>query len=226
MAFPNLYARDTAALDDMFTTEFTTDQSNEIKFNVLVLNARSIINKLSALQIMLASLPFSPHLIFVSETWLNINNQSLCNIKGYDFISNPRDKKGGGVGIFNSDELDYNRLFHLEISDTTIAETIFAEIILGVNKILIANFYRPPVANKARFITHIDSLAPVVLSNAYSGVIFSGDFNIDLLMSNTDSMDFKGTMNSIELINITASPTQCAWAGRPSNTRGPIRGLH
>ena len=61
----------------------------------------------------------TPHSIHgISETWLDNSNDDIFNIPGYKFISNNRQhKRGGGVGLFIKDDLNFKLRSDLQSSD-------------------------------------------------------------------------------------------------------------
>ena len=81
---------------------FNTSNENS-NFSVLCLNIRSLSNLkiFSKLEGLLSSLTLAPSLIAITETWLKPNySESIVNLPGYSFISNPRiQTQGGGVGF-------------------------------------------------------------------------------------------------------------------------------
>ena len=85
--------------------------SNE-HFPILNLNIRSIINKFDSLKYLLKSLKHSFSIIIIStsltETWLDNENCTDYKLDNFNFVSTNRNKKkGGGVGMFISNDLNF-----------------------------------------------------------------------------------------------------------------------
>lgn len=95
----NNFVNDCAYID--LTSINTTSFSNCI----VHVNIWSLRNKISELEGILRILDF-PKIILITETWLS-SNSSLINIDKYSFISSPRHKRGGGVGVYIHDSLHY-----------------------------------------------------------------------------------------------------------------------
>jgi len=77
--------------------------------NILTLmhiNCRSILGKLNEITNLLEQL--SVDILAVSETWLDEPSVDLIHIRGYNFVHRSRTTgRGGGVGLFVKDQLDY-----------------------------------------------------------------------------------------------------------------------
>jgi hypothetical protein len=69
--------------------------------NILYLNARSIRNeKFDELMSIIAHTPHTIHLICITETWLNPDEEIYYNIPNYNCYFQSRNKRGGGVSIY------------------------------------------------------------------------------------------------------------------------------
>ena len=67
------------------------------KFSVLHINARSLINKITNLEICLESLHFNFDIIAISKTSENITNEQFLNLAGFTKVSKMRsDGRSGG----------------------------------------------------------------------------------------------------------------------------------
>ena len=70
------------------------------KFSVLHINARSLINKISKLEIFFESLNCSFDIIAISEIWENITNEQFLNVAGFTKVSKMRSDSRTGGGCF------------------------------------------------------------------------------------------------------------------------------
>ena len=112
--------------------------SNKVNFSIMHLNARSLLKNLDQLNLMLGSLKKSFSVIGISETWLTDCTAELVNITGYSFISNHRKSKtGGGVGIYLRNNLQYKLLNECKLSDPEVIESLFVEITVNNNNLII-----------------------------------------------------------------------------------------
>ena len=122
-----------------------TDSTSK-KLSILSLNIRSIANKFDSFSNLLNTLkrPFSA--ISLTETWLNDINSENFNLPNFDFVcSNRVNKKGGGVGFFISNNLNYKIQSDLNTKKDGIIETLFIAINSTSSKnIILGSIYRPP----------------------------------------------------------------------------------
>jgi exonuclease III len=118
-------------------------------------------------------------------------NENCTDYKldNFSFVStNKNKKKGGGIGMFISNDLNLKFRPDLDINEEGIIESLFIEIITTVGKnIIVGTLYRPPNGKFEIFETNLNKiLSKVDKSNKVT--YFMGDFNIDLLKS--ESCDF------------------------------------
>ena len=159
--------------------DFSTVNDENKNLTILNLNIRSIANKFDAFKHLLNTLmqPFS--IISLTDHETGLMNKSLSN---YNFVcSNRVNKRGGGLGIYVSNDLHYKLRPDLNINEDGIIETLFIEInsTTGKNNIL-SNIYRPPSGNFEIFENKLnDILSEVDKTKKITHLM--GDFNIDLL---------------------------------------------
>ena len=110
---------------------FNTSNENS-NFSVLCLNIRSLSNlkNFSKLEGLLSSLTLAPSLIAITETWLKPNySESIVNLPGYSFISNPRiQTRGNGVGFYVKDNLVYSTRLDLNRMEEKSFESLFIDV--------------------------------------------------------------------------------------------------
>ena len=164
--------------------DFAVINSDSKKLSILNLNIRSIANKFDSFRNLLNTLkqPFS--IISLTETWLNDKNSENPNLSNFDFIcSNRENRKGGGVGFFISNSLNYKLRTDLNINEDGIIETLFIEIISTTAKnIIVGTIYRPPSGNFEMFENKVNTILTEV-DKTRKITYLTGDFNIDLLKS-------------------------------------------
>ena len=128
-------------------------QSTAVKnLSICHVNARSMIahnpaicvgyHKIDEIQSVLCD-RFKYDIICISETWLDANiPDSSVNIDNYVFVHRPRNRHGGGVGMYIHHGLSCKRRFDLEQAD---CEMLWLELYTKTNeKILLSVCYRPP----------------------------------------------------------------------------------
>ncbi len=89
-------------------------------------------------------IPFQ--IIALTETWLNDNNMDCFAMNNYKYFgSNRPEKRGGGVGLYVSKQLEYKIRNDLTKNIEDIIETKFIEIVNNHGKnLIIGVIYRPP----------------------------------------------------------------------------------
>jgi exonuclease III len=160
------------------------NNTNDKNLSILNLNIRSLANKFDAFKNVLNSLNRAFSIISLTETWLNDQTSENFNLNNYNFVcSNKANRKGGGVGFYISNNLNYKLRTDLNIYEEGIIESLFIEVISTTSKnIILGNIYRPPSGNFEIFENKLNEiLANVDKTKKIS--YLTGDFNIDLLKS-------------------------------------------
>ena len=116
------------------------------KFSLLHLNIRSISNKFDSLKNLINT-------IGLTETWLNENNKDCFTMNNYEYFGfNRLEKRGGGVCLYVSKELEYKIRNDLTKNIGDMIETKFIEIVNNNGKnIIVGAIYRPPNSYFATF---------------------------------------------------------------------------
>ncbi len=146
--------------------------------DVLLINARSIKNKLACLHAYIHK--FSFDLVFITETWLKpeIVDSLICP-QGYDVLRNDRKHgtRGGGVAVFFKRSL---KVIKLDYEIDTAAESLVLEVFSTLNsshKLRFCCIYLPP--SLSRTSNGVRSCCNFIKKVLYAGPIFVlGDFNL------------------------------------------------
>ena len=182
---------------------YLADEFNEkinehpIEFSTIHFNSRSMTKNFDQITAYLSSISHNFSAIALTETWLSPDNESLFCLDGYNFVNKNRlTGKGGGVGLFLRNELDYIIRNDLN-SDFSTCETVFVEINVpkGQN-VIVGVLYRPPKSNVDNYLTYFDSLLKR-LSKENKQIYLLGDYNLDLLKVNSNKV--LSIMNIISL---------------------------
>ena len=162
--------------------DFAKNNTNDKNVSILNLNIRSLANKFDAFKNVLNSLNHAFSIISLTETWLNDQTSENFKLNNYNFVcSNRANRKGGGVGFYISNNLNYK--LRTDLNEEGIIESLFIEIISTTSKnIIIGNIYRPLSGHFEIFENKLNEiLANVDKTKKIS--YLTGDFNIDLVKS-------------------------------------------
>ncbi len=174
--------------------------------SILHLNIRSLPNKINELEALLNMFD-SPKVIMLSETWLTVNT-SLLNINNYFCVSSPRLQRGGGVAMYLHNSVQYSvKLKSCErVVDAYHNIDFLILEILSLN-ITLCCMYCPPNTNLAHILTLIEHLKSK--SNPRTSFVIGGDFNINLLASDTElSLEFLNSIHALGLHPIITLATR------------------
>lgn len=149
--------------------------NGEKELIVLLLNIRSIRNKLNELEIFIDSIKKKPNIIIITESWLRDNETQFFNLKNYQSVTNCRtNQRGGGIIVFIKDEIGFN-----VPRNDQVANSHFIVIHLIKFKIKISAFYRSPSTKPEQFIEKLEGIL-----DKTDNLICFGDANYDLFKPN------------------------------------------
>ena len=215
--YANNYHKADCISFDVFDSDMSANNEflTESNFSSLGINIRSLSNtkNFALLEVFLNSLCFRPTVIAINETHLRDNDPGPhCDLPGYDFVSNCRTvRKGGGVGIFVADSLNYAVRNDLTVMDEGIFESLFIEI-KGVEKsILFGTIYRSPTENPELikiFMNHLDKCLSIINKSKKSCFI-QGDNNFNLMdIDNANCSNFSELMFDNSFFSHINKPTR------------------
>ena len=190
--------------------------------SVLSLNIQSLPSKFLEFSDLLNELFISnsyPDIICLQEIW-QLHDSSSFNIPNYHpIVTNVRNSaKGGGVGIYVHDSLNFRILPQCCISLDRIFETLFIEITLAdKNKIVVGSVYRPGtklpgLKFSSQFLQFTELLTSALsdLSSTYDNIFIYGDFNLDLLKSSESKFitEYIDNIFSLGFLQLILKPTR------------------
>ncbi|XP_049514512.1 uncharacterized protein LOC125941404 [Dermacentor silvarum] len=166
------------------------------------LNVRSIGNKRNDFQILLDSFGFTFDAVMISETWLD--GDDSFQVPHYKTFAVSRvGRRGGGVCILINERIESEAIQEFCLCSTDVE---VVSIIAGNNTIL-STFYRPPSGDICAFLEFFKSYLTFLVMHKYDAII-SGDFNIDMLTSSSNSVSFDVLLRSYGLTITTKTPTR------------------
>lgn len=179
-------------IDEFVINEVFAADINELDgyFNIedlliMTVNIRSLQANITQLEILISSLKSKPSIIICTETW-TCKQSNLNSIVGYQLYLNEKSvNKSDGVAIFVLKELKHT----FSIDKLGPSEILNLDLILCNDKVLrITGLYRCHDYPKKKFINDLHDYLEI---NKHDEQIFFGDFNIDILKDDIDSINFQ-----------------------------------
>jgi hypothetical protein len=120
-------------------------------------------------------------IVCVSETWLDQTiSDADIEIPNFTIHRNDRNRHGGGVATYVSNNLAVSRRIDLEYQDI---ESLWLEITTNKKTIMLATYYRPPISHGHRA-TIVDNFVRKLITSFSSAIasnpdclVIVGDFN-------------------------------------------------
>ena len=180
---------------------------NDNSLSITHANIRSLNKNISELQLLYDhSLKFKFDIIALSEVW-NVGNVNTLPLRDYVLEVNCRqgDERGGGVGAYINNTLNYTLLDH----HVTHTESLWVRINKNsFEKIVIGIIYRKPNTDVDQFQSSLLGVLEEV-NVGKSNIVLIGDFNVDISQPyNQKINDYLSTIESIGLQQIISSPTR------------------
>ena len=192
-----------------FKEDMHTWRNMKSNISLFYMNARSLTKHLEEISILIQNQTFKFTFLCFTETWINNETIDLSSIEDYiDVHSYRKTKKGGGVGIYISDKINFSVLDNLTYSSKHI-ESIFIRIdkeeLKSIKDIIVGCVYRPPDGDCNLFMEcYQDVLDTIGLLDCF----ICGDFNIDIGTENNKSEQFLNTNISSNFTPIITKPTR------------------
>lgn len=134
-----------------------------------MLNARSIVNKVSEFEYLLLS--YSLHVVIITETWLNNTIEDSCIVPvGYKIFRWDRDCRGGGVALVIKSSIVATKI------NCTFSEMVWCKVNYANTVYVIGAVYRPPCTPPE----FLENLNMFLCSNVNENtrLIIADDFNL------------------------------------------------
>ena len=142
----------------------------------------------------------------MSETWLtNSVQMSYVQLPGYKLeTKNRTGRRGGGVGMYILDDLNYKR--RKDIENETDIENLwiqYKDMVIGVA-------YRPPSNNGNEWLEKLETTLQFIQSTWHGKIMLCGDMNFDLLKSSATngSNIIQSYQNLLDTYNLTQHITK------------------
>ena len=178
--------------DNLYSNvSYTYNKHNEL--NILHLNVQSLLNKFDKFKQFILDLSRKcgpPDFILVCETFLKDNIIDLVKLDGYKFIHRSRNvKKGGGVGVYIRNNIDYSICENLSYNIDDEFESIFVKF----DTYLIGEVYRSPNSSDTISVDRYEALLNKCMQTG-NNLIIGTDQNFNYL-------NIKSSTRCQELLN-------------------------
>ena len=176
---------------------------------ILHLNIRSLQKNFDEFQSLIDSMKSKPHVILVTETWLDPLLSQSYMLNNYRLeVSSLTEFRGKGVAIYIDNSLTYSRRGELE-SSTKEFQSIFLDIRVSHKTFIIGAVYRSPSFPANAFLDPLEETLEKV-NDGHKPCLIGGDFNFDLLKHNTDdtSSNFVNLLASSGFLPCISLPTR------------------
>ena len=137
----------------------------------------------------------------LSETWLDSTvSDGEMGVSGF---RKDRNKRGGGIMVYVSEDVKCVRRQDLE---RNWIEALWLEVKLRRKQLLVCNIYRPPDA-KAEWMESLQEMVEYGIQEK-KPTIMMGDFNCDMLCSNSSTVRLTMMMSEYGLTQMVNCPTR------------------
>lgn len=172
---------------------------------VLQLNVQRIsnINKFHNLLTYIASMTVKPDVLIFTETWITRGTEGLYRIPGYESLHCCRDVQSAGIALY------YNTDLQCELIAQSNEEVSYMHVNLcrlsePDHNLLITAIYMPDVMNFPLLDARLNNL----MSNTASNHLLMGDFNVNILQSNSMTKTYVDTITALGYTIRNTFPTR------------------
>ena len=193
--------------------EFSSIPSLSKSFSFFHTNIISLSKHFDELSSLFSNLNHCFDIIGISETKLSPDPISNLALSNYSFLHTPSDSNAGGVGLFISNNVVYkprNDLNKMLFSSKSL-ESVFIETIFKHKKnIIVGCIYKHPHMDVSDFNSFYLSPLLSKVSSENKGLVLLGDFNINLLQSDSHSAysEFLDLLGSFQITPTITLPTR------------------
>ena len=191
--------------------EFLGGKFSPNKFSIIHLNIASLQKHIDEFRSLLYGLKHKFDVICISETRLHMEEPLVnVDISGYKFIHTPTSALCGGVGMYISTSLDFDKLEVFCTSQPDLCESIFIEIKHPSKKnVIVGAIYRHHT-DVSEFLNKFLKPTMENITKSKKNCILAGDFNVDLIKYGSDSHvdNFYDEISSFSFRPLILQPTR------------------
>lgn len=147
--------------------------------------------------------------IALQETWCS--NLDHFSIPGFTLLGKGRNSnKGGGVAVYINSTYDFEILKLDDFFHENLFESMSIKIVISSNlKVILTNTYRPPSQNTDTFFNLLSEQLES-LSGLGIPLIFTGDFNLNLLKCDHNTSQFLDLLSFYGMILLSSKASRIA----------------
>ena len=197
-------------LDEFLATKFNSSKN----FSILHYNIHSVERHIDEFRVVLDMINFKFDVICISESKIikDIEPKIDINIEGYQSpVGTPTQSTKGGVLIYVKNGLQFKPRLDLNMYKAKVLESFFIEVSnKNESNDIIGVVYRHPCMDESDFNEEYLKCLVDRLSGTNKKLFIAGDFNFNLLNSNTheETFTFFDTMMSNFLLPVINLPTK------------------
>ena len=193
--------------ENIFLDNFPLRMQNSV-ISLLTFNIRSISSNFQYFVDTLLSYHMHIDVLGLTETRLDADISPLYKLPDYDMFTTNRNRYGGGVVIYISSKYKSSKMSEFSVLEPFL-ESLGIEAKFNGNTYLFICIYRPPQSSINNFCNILHEILHRSTGKNYCGVFIFGDFNLNLLQYNSDTVqDFINLMYSFSLYPLTTLPTR------------------
>ena len=173
-------------------------------------NIRSLPKNFDALQQFILNLDTKPHVILITETWLDNSLSSSYALDCYCLITSSQPEiRGKGTAMYINSSLAYSRRSDLE-SNIHQYQSVFIEIKTSSNRnIILGSAYRSPSFPVIQFVDYLEQTLEKI-NCEHKLCLLGGDMNVDILKHDVDDIcsSFVTSLASLGFFPCISLPTR------------------
>ena len=191
----------------VFPDSITSNSASMTHLSIISHNISSLPNHFDEFTLQCLH-PNSFDVIGFSETRLTQDIQHLFTLPDYHAYFSHHSRNSGGVALYVHDRFSSHGRADLSFQEDFI-ESIFTEITINNESLLIGQLYRRPKSNFSLFLEKIQLIIETA-SQENKKCLISGDFNLDLLKADSDNKvrETVSTLNSRLFFSAVTKPTR------------------
>ncbi len=199
-----------------FQVSCLKNMHGEYNLKYLHMNAQSLGQKQSDLEVLFSEFNFSFDVVGFSETWFSSDDPPIT-FGDYSFEGQNRISRGGGVALYVRNGILYHRM-----NEFCITCDDYELLVIKSCKTLFAVIYRTSRGTLSNLFSQLEILMTFANENEFR-LILQGDLNIDILTTTSDSLNLLNLIRSNGYFIASQQPTRYSLNHNTNTVRSKIR---